>query len=56
MRDIIRLETIAIKLEIVPKEKKNAILNDMEWLTLELRRAWLELEKNAPRDGNREAR
>lgn len=44
LEDCSRLESIRIKLENVPPEKRNAITDDIEWLIKELREAWLREE------------
>jgi hypothetical protein len=43
--DVQRLELISIKLEKIPKEKWNIIIEDLAWLTEKLREAYKLLEK-----------
>ena len=38
--DVKRLETIRIKLEKIPIEKQNAIIDDLKWATEELLKSW----------------
>lgn len=44
--DVERLELISIKLENIPKEKRNPIIIDMEWLTKKLREAYRIIEQD----------
>jgi len=41
LKDIERLELISIKLEKIPKNKTNAIIEDMRWLTQKLRAIYI---------------
>lgn len=44
--DVVRLETISLKLESLSKEKlASPILSDFKWCTEQLRAAWLKIEK-----------
>ena len=36
-----KLELILIKIERIPKEKRNPIIVDMEWLAIKLREAYI---------------
>lgn len=46
MEDIKRLELISHKLDRIPKEKLNPILEDMKWLVQKLRETFIMVERN----------
>ena len=45
IEDMQRLELISMKIERIPKEKRNPIIEDLEWLTKKLREAYDIIEK-----------
>jgi hypothetical protein len=46
IKDVERLEKISLALEKISQGKRNPILNDMKWLTEELRRTYRIIEES----------